>query len=121
MKLTVKEYASRLNISVQSVYQRIAKGTLKYTIENDIKYVLVEPELMKEVKQVVDNDLTKDLFKLLKQKDKEIRNLNKQLRLCSKSKEDVLLQYISELKHINLIAHDPIEVKSVKKKKKKKR
>ncbi len=98
MKLTVKQYATRLNISVQAVYQRIKKGTLKYTTINDVKYIVLEPSDVKDSIKHVDQDTISRLLKLLESKDAEIVKLTRKLVKCSKSKEKVLLQYISELK-----------------------
>ena len=40
MKLmTVGEYAKDSNVSVQSVYQRIKRGTLEVEIQNGVKYI----------------------------------------------------------------------------------
>ncbi len=127
MKLTVKEYASQFNISVQAVYQKLNKGLLKQIKENGRKYVVVDSVEVKAVEnsiKEVDKPLVKELLKQLKSKDKEIKRLTKQLEKCSKGKEKVLLNYISELKQLQIThrqSEEIIEIKPEKKKKKKKK
>ncbi len=113
------------SITPQAVYQAIAKGKLKSVIEGGKKFVIVDAE---EVKPVVEDTnqptnqlLINDLLKQLKKKDKHIKQLTKQLLKCSQSKEDVLMQYIQELKQIQLPKpEEEIIVKAKKSKKKKK-
>ncbi len=127
MKLTVYEYAQEFGISVQSVYQRIKRGSLNSVKENGIKYVVVDskkdikPKVKSEFKQLV--KMIKRLQDQIDSKDKEIKRLVKKLEKCSKSKEDVLLNYITELKQLQITSspEDIIDVKVKKKKKKKKK
>ncbi len=127
MKLTVKEYASQFNISVQAVYQKLNKGLLKQIKENGRKYVVVDSVEVKAVEnsiKEVDKSLVKELLKQLKSRDKEIKRLTKQLEKCSKGKEEVLLSYISELKQLQISqrqSEEIIEIKPEKKKRKKKK
>jgi len=130
MKLTVNEYSIEFKTSVQSVYQRIKRGSLKSIEENGIKYVVVEDNNIKpNLNPNVESDF-KEVFKIverlqkqIKEKDKEIKRLTKQLAKCNKKSEGVYLSYIAELKHQQLkapanIDEDIIEVKEKKKKKK---
>ena len=117
MRLTVKEYATKFNISVQAVYQRLNKGTLKSIEENGTKYVVVGKKDIQEVVQPLEQDNgysfkeeVKDLFKLLKTKDekienledkiskrdKEIKKLNKQLLKSVQAEKQTLLNFIGE-------------------------
>ena len=136
-KLTVSEYAAEFKTSVQSVYQRIKRGGLKSIKENGIKYVVIEsdtgskkikdtlkPEVKSEFKYLV--KLIKRLQDQIEDKDKEIKRLTKKLEKCNKTKEDVFLQYIQEIKTTHQLAapvpdhdDDVIEVKEEKPKKKK--
>lgn len=119
MKLTVKEYSTHFKVSVQSVYQRIKKGTLKSIEKNGVKYVITDDVSTKEVDNPIEQplvkELVKDFNKVLKRKDKEIRRLTKALEKCKDSKSEVLLQYIQEMKQLQLAAPKP---KPKKKKKK---
>lgn len=119
-------------ISPQAVYQAANKGKLKIVVDNNKKYVVIEPEEIKPVDKVVgksvDEALVKDLMKQLKSKDKDIKRLTKQLLKCSQSKEDVLLTYIKEIKQMQLppvppvvIDEDVIDVPVKKKSKKRKK
>jgi len=129
MKLTISEYAKRLNVSVQSIYAQIKRGSLKSVEENGVKYVVLEDTT---IKPKVENTL-KEAFKIIKRlqkqikvKDKEIKRLTKQLAKCNNKSESVYLSYITELKQLQLkapvnIDEDIIEVKKKKKKSKTKR
>ena len=106
MQLSIKDYASMKSISPQAVYQAINKGRLKTLVKNGKKYIVASAEEIKAVDEAVDQGLdksiVKDLMKQLKRKDKEIKQLMKQLINCGKSKEEVLVQYIQELKQLQL-------------------
>jgi len=129
MKLTVSEYAKRLNVSVQTVYKKVKRGVITTVKENNITYVVVdEDEGVKGVKQKV-SESSNELLTLVKTQQKEIKRLSKKLEKCNKTKEDVFLQYIEEIRAVKQIAgpvpveEDVIEVKeekSAKKKSKKK-
>ena len=126
MKLTVSEYAKRLNVSVQTVYKKVKRGVITTVKENNITYVLVdEEEGLNPVKQKVKYGSNK-LLTLVKTQQKEIKRLTKQLAKCNKKSEKVYLSYIAELKQLQLkapvnIDGDIIDVKEKKKKSKKKR
>ena len=77
MKLTVSEYAKRLNVSVQTIYKKIKRGVIPTVIENSITYVIVDSsEVKEEVKQSSD-DYCKQLLKIIKTQQKEIKRLTK--------------------------------------------
>lgn len=150
MKLTVKEYASNFKITVQAVYQKLNKGTLKSIEENGKKYIIVEQADVKQLEQVsikpikaenspyIDTFFKKEIKKLNKQlnvKDKkieqlenklfkqfkEIKKLNKLLVQSSHNEKDTLLKFISEMKHqIEYKKDDIVDVNVAPKKKKKK-
>jgi len=136
MKLTVNEYAKEFKTSVQSVYQRIKRGSLKWVEENGVKYVVLEDESIKPSLNPNVESGFKEVFKMVEQlhkqiksKDKEIKRLTKKLEECGKGKEEVYLSYISELKQLQLSApisthkddDDIIDVKEKKKKRKSKK
>ncbi len=108
MKLTVKAYAQKFDISVQAVYQQLNKGTLKSIEENGKKYVVVDNESVKpSLKPGVENveskfnpmfRIVERLQKQLKAKDKEIKRLTRRLEKCNDKKAKVLVRYINELK-----------------------
>ena len=145
-QLTVSEYATTYKVSSQSVYQRIKRGSLKCIVEKGIKYIVIDDNTgSDEVCKVVGNDVgkvakskvaneVKHLAKVVKRlqkkidsKDKEIQQLTKKLLKCGKSKEDVLINYIQELKQLQItsnpepIEDDIIDVEPKKKKKKSKK
>jgi len=87
MKITIKRYAENEGISVQSVYQKIKRGSLNSVEENGIKYVLLgdkgikskETYTLKEAFNII-----KRLQKESKAKDKEIKRLTRKNEKQSK-------------------------------------
>jgi len=122
MKLTVSEYAKRLNVSVQTVYKKVKRGVITTVKENNITYVVVEEkEGLNGVKQKV-KESSNELLTLVKTQQKEIKRLSKKLEKCNKVKENVFLQYIQEIKALKQIQapteeqnDDIIDVKEKKK------
>lgn len=131
MKLTVKEYASRLKVSVQSVYQRIDKGTLKYIVENDKKYVIVDKEEIKPLEQEPENfgkmigQQVVQLLQQVREKDiriakleeridqrdkeinklhKDIKRLNKEVKESMRNEKETLMRVIGEIKQLQIEA-----------------
>jgi len=133
MKLTVKEYAAQLDVSIQSVYKKIKRGSLTTIKENNITYVIVDSiEVGKVVNPVQSLDCT-GLLDIIKRRDKEVKSLHKEIKRLNKQlakshtkNEKVYLSYISELKQLQLkapenINEDIIEVKEKKRSKKRKK
>ena len=73
MQITIKQYAENEGISVQSVYQKIKRGSLKSVEENGIKYVIVGDKGVKSKEE----DTLKEAFKIIKRLQKEIKRLTK--------------------------------------------
>ncbi len=123
MKLSIKDYSTLKSISLQAVYQACKKQRIKCIEENGKRYVVVDAEEVKPVKQAVDEDqdksIVKELLKQLKSKDKEIKRITKELAKCNESKEGVFIQYIQELKQLQLPKPEEVIIKAKKKKKKK--
>ena len=120
MKMTVKEYAKRFEISTQATYQQIAKGNLQTVVENNKKYIIVNDKTKQTTLQDVANPLANDLQSYwqeslqkkelqLSLKDDEIKRLNEELMKAkdeiTKAKEhenSILLRYIEEVKQFKL-------------------
>jgi len=83
MQVTIKHYAENEGISVQSVYQKIKRGSLKSVEENGIKYVVVED---KGIKSKETNSL-KEAFKIIKRLQKEIKVKDKEIKRLTKKNE----------------------------------
>jgi hypothetical protein len=119
-----------LKISINTVtkyIKEIKRGVITTVKENNITYVVLDDkEGVTEVKEEVSQS-SYELLTLVKTQQKEIRRLTKKLEKCNKGKEDVLLNYIGELKAIKQIQapvpeeEDVIEVKEEKSKKSKKK
>lgn len=128
MKLTVSEYAKRLNVSVQTIYKKVKRGSLTTVKENNITYVIIDDnEDLTGIKQKVKEN-SNELLTLVKAQQKEIKRLTKKLEKANSSKEDVFLKYIAELKEVKLLNtptefkeedNDVVDVKIKKKNKKK--
>lgn len=77
MKLTVSEYAKKLNVSVQTIYKKIKRGVIPTVIENGRTYVIADSsEFNQDVKQD-DSDYCKQLLKIIKTQQKEIKRLTR--------------------------------------------
>lgn len=80
-KLTVKEYATLNNVTVQSVYKKLSNGSLEYREINNVKYIIIEDEIDYEKKF---NDLQvkyDSLLEILKMKDELLDELKDKQRL----------------------------------------
>jgi predicted DNA-binding protein YlxM (UPF0122 family) len=119
MKITIKQYAENEGISVQSVYAQIKHGSLKSVEENGTKYVVIEKEA---VKPKVENTL-KGAFKIIKRLQKENKQLQADLRACSKGKDKVFKSYLKQYQKALTPPKqdDVVNVAPVKKKRKKKK
>jgi len=117
MKLTVSEYAKRENIAVQTVYKRVKRGGLKTVKENNIIYIVINDyindngglnSLNQKGESGLNSGLNQDdknhaeLLKIIKAQQKEIKRLSKALEKSNKTKENVFLQYITELQQLQL-------------------
>lgn len=135
MKLTVKEYATSLNVSIQSVYKKIKRGSLTTVKENNITYVLIDSlEVEKVVKPVQSNDCT-ELLDIIRRRDKEVKQLHKEIKRLTKELSQAQLHsmatmkgYIDKLETMQLLSesvkvHEEefIDVKNKKKSKKNKK
>jgi len=84
MKLTVKEYATQLDVSIQSVYKKIKRGSLTTVKENNITYVIVDNI---EVTEPVQSDNYTELLDIIKRRDKEVKQLRKEIQRLTKKNE----------------------------------
>jgi len=126
--LTVTQYANQNKVSVQSVYQRIKRGTLTSTIIDGIQYIDLT------TKQSLDNDTNLTQVNILNELNvyheqiingfkREIKLLKKQLKKCEKKKN---IEYDRLNKLFNLLylpedtSNNIIDVKVKKRKKNKK-
>ena len=120
MKLTVTEYAKKLNVSVQTIYKKIKRGSLDTIIQNGKTYVIADSsEFKTEVKTESDKDY-KSLLKIIKSLQKENKRLAKQLDKCHSKKDSVLDKFLGMALLTSKPKDDAIDVE-IKPKKKKKR
>jgi septal ring factor EnvC (AmiA/AmiB activator) len=126
MKMTVSEYAKSLNVSVQTVYKKIKRGVITTVKENNITYVVLEGEEgVTEVKSKVSesyNPMVKELLKIIKSKDKEIKRLTKALAKAQSEENQTLKEVFSELKSLKMLSAPPeenvIDLEEIKERKK---
>jgi len=87
MKLTVKEYATSLNVSIQSVYKKIKRGSLTTVKENNITYVVVDRLEVEEVAKPVQSNNCTELLDIIRRRDKEVKQLRKEIKRLTKKNE----------------------------------
>ena len=115
-KLTVKEYATKHQISTQSVYNKIAKGLITSIQEDNKTFVYDE---VKEVQPTSKNNCNQVVKQLLKQNKKLLKRVDKLEARLDKERDknnSLILTYVDEMKSLYL----PKPKKKKKKKKKKK-
>ena len=119
MQITIKRYAEKEGISVQSVYQKIKRGNLKCVEDNGIKYVVLEDKNI----QSKETDTLKEAFKIIKRLQKEIKVKDKEIKRLTRKNEKQNKFLIS--KYENALPKpkqdDIVDVNVAPKKKKKKR
>lgn len=126
MKLTVREYADRLNVSVQTIYKKIKRGDLTTVTENNTTLVVVDSsEFNQEVKQEVSNHCD-ELLELVKWQGKEIKRLTKVVNKAHKKEAKVLREFLGVYQKALEAPkkeedHIDVSVEKSKKKKKKKK
>ena len=87
MKLTVKEYATQLDVSIQSVYKKIKRGSLTTVKENNITYVIVDSIKVEKVTKPVQSNSCTELLNIIKRRDKEVKQLRKEIKRLTKKNE----------------------------------
>ena len=133
MKLTVKEYSTAYNVSIQSVYKRIQRRTIQWVKENNIIYVIADDKEVENSTQPVQSTYCTELLDIIGRRDKELRRVNKEIKRLTKELSKAQFHamatmkgYIDKLETLQLSApvadlnDDVIDVKEKKSKKKKK-
>jgi len=124
--MKVGEYSKVFNVSVQSVYQRLKKGTLKYEVKDNVKYVKVFDKPLTKEKLKSSKDNCKDIIKVYKQ---VVKDLRKQLKSMKRDKDrnyqnlEKLFDKVLEVKNlpVPVLEAEIYETKKSKNKKKKKK
>ncbi len=132
MKMTVKEYATAYNTSIQSVYKRIQRSTIHTVKENNTIYVIVDDKEVEEVVTPVQSNHCTELLDIIRRRDKEVKSLNKEIKRLTKSLEKAKSEENTTLKEVyhelkllkqlpakpTTIDDDVIDLEEMKKKKK---
>lgn len=128
MKLTVKEYATSLDVSIQSVYKKIKRGSLPTVKENNIIYVVVDSLRVERVVKPVQSNECTELLDIIRRRDKEVKQLYKEIKRLTKElsrakdgKSEVLEKFIFEMQQLQAPKEDAVDITAKKKSKKKKR
>lgn len=116
--MTVTEYAKKYNVSKQSVYDKLNRGTLEFKVIKGIKHIIlndgIEIKKKKTCKKSLnkikalkkDNELLKlsvnSLEKLLKSRDKEIVTLEKTLSVFTSLIDNKLLASPQKIEDISI-------------------
>lgn len=74
--MTVTEYAKKYNVSKQSVYDKLKRGTLEYKTIQGIKHIILNAEIKQSINSV-DNDIATSLKKKYK---RALKKLNKSIQ-----------------------------------------
>ena len=114
-KLTVKEYATKHQISTQSVYNKIAKGLITSIQEDNKTFVYDE---VKEVQPTSKDNCSQVVKQLLKQNKKLLKRVDKLEARLDKERDknnSLILSYVDEMKSLYL---PKPKTKKAKKKKK---
>jgi len=96
MKLTVKEYATQLDVSIQSVYKKIKRGSLTTVKENSMTYVIVDSLEVKEVVNPVQSNQCTELLDIIRRRDKEVKQLRKEIKRLTKKNESVFSSFLEK-------------------------
>jgi len=115
MQITIKRYAENEGISVQSVYQKIKRGSLKSVEENGIKYVILEDKGIKSK----ETDTLKEAFKIIKRLQKEIKIKDKEIKRLTKKNEAIFSSFLEKALMPPVPKDDDVIVDVAPKKKKK--
>lgn len=128
MKLTVSEYAKELNVSVQTIYKKIKTGVITTIKENGITYVIVDSSEVKQAVKPSSKDACKPFQKIIKRNARQIKDLQKEIKRLTKElsrakdgKAEVLEKFIFEVKRLQAPKEEIIEIKPKKKDKKKRK
>ncbi len=121
-KLSVSEYARKLNVSVNTIYKKIKRGSINTVKEEGKIFVIVDDtEVRTEVKQEI-NSGCNELLKIIKRRDKEVVTLQKEIKRLTKKNEKINSFLIGKYEKALPVPkkEDVIVVKPKKSKKKKK-
>ena len=110
IKLTVKEYSDRYNITKQAVYNKIKRGTLDVEVVNGVKYIVennIKP-LNQPLNNGVELNESIEIYRVkVENKENEIKRLNNQILELKEDKlklekEKEELKYQVKEKDINI-------------------
>ncbi len=97
MKLTVSEYAKRLNVSVQTVYKKIKRGVINTVKENNTIYVVLDDEEgVTEVKQS-SNPSCNHLLTIIENLQEENKHLAAMLDKANDNKDELFHKFMNVL------------------------
>lgn len=100
--LTITQYAKQYNVSKQSVYDRIKRGTLKSTIQDGVK--MIDTNDLQGISMSTNNDkldnqamlvneIKKGFKQLVKQQKQLIKRQDKQIESLQKEISDIQARY----------------------------
>ena len=104
--MTIEEAARHYGVSKEAIHNRIRRGTLKAIIENDVKYVLIDPNAKKRTASTAKStSVAVDGFNtFLKEQNKElqqkIEKLEAETRRLREEKEQLLIEERERIEQI---------------------
>ena len=105
-KMTVEEAAAFFKVSKEAIHNRIRRGTLQAVVENQIKYVLIDPDTKKAVHKATGTlkGVQEGFVSFLQEQNREllekIEKLEQETRVLRQDKEQMLIE---ERERIELI------------------
>ncbi len=96
-KLTIEEAAKHFGISKEAIHNRIRRGTLQAVVENNVKYILLDPTAKKRQPTSKNNDrYAERLYSVLEEQNKELRQkierLENETKTLREEKERLLIE-----------------------------
>ena len=100
--LTITQYAKQYNVSKQSVYDRIKRGTLKASIQDGVKMIDTDDLQMTSIstnndklenQAILVNEIKKGYKQVIKQQKQLIKRQDKQIKSLQKEMSDIQARY----------------------------
>jgi hypothetical protein len=103
-KMSIDDASKLLNVSKEAIHNRIRRGSLKYVVENGIKYVYIDENIKTKKQPQKNNPYEEKLNNYLIEQNKELQQkIDKLESLTNKLREEKEQLLIEERKRIEQI------------------
>lgn len=103
-RLKVYDYATRMRISVSTVYRQIKAGKLESETIDDVLYVLVDEEQLNSIEE--QDDIATELRERIAHQDSEIEYLRNELSEARQRSDTIILQLTKQLENKTVALED---------------